>query len=130
MLKLYISHHLLLNLFELLLVLGGELPLRVVLGSQLVPVRVLVVDQVPDHAPRSTLLSLSTFAAFVLEGFLDVLFELLAIGRALALVEDALDVGHQQAPVAEDLVQVYAVVPIGVLSLFGTRESHHGHGQD
>ena len=56
--------------------------------------------------------------------------KLLGVRGALALVEDALDVRHHQPPVAEDLIQVDVVVPVGVVRLLGTREGHNGHGQD
>ena len=75
-----VKEHLLLDLFEFLLVFSGELPLRVVLDSQLVPVVVLVVDQVSDDATGSLPLGLSTFAAFVLQGFANVFWKKTTVG--------------------------------------------------
>lgn len=104
--------------------------LRVELLLQNLPLRRTVVDQVVDHADGTVLLLLCTLGAVRLQGLRQDSLQLVGIGGATALVQQALVVVVEQPIGLEDLVDVDAVVLGGVLVLGGDGHDEQGKGDE
>lgn len=98
--------------------------LRVVLGRQLLEHVVVFLHQIVDHLLNGRFLFRGASLAGVQQGVGDDFLEDVAFFRALALVQQAVDVALEETVVVEDGVDVDVVVLAGVV-LNGEGGSHH-----